>query len=276
MLKLISDQTETWVVEKTFNIGSDVDNHLVLDDPSVAPFHARIVFDGKHYLLKDLTSPAGTYVNQQRVNQRQIHDTDELRFGDRLLRVVDPILPGNQPHWCLVASSGWLSGHAYPLISDPPKTTFKIGRGSQCDIVFPGTHLAREHLALEIKDGFVHARSLRSGEDIFINDECVDSGELLPGDTLRLDVHSFKLYGPGRHPAGANLSSENDQLAIIPTSPPNTVGEAEKRWITRPTSPGNRADAMSQNHANESFIIKLVVAVALFGFLGLGLYLWMG
>ncbi len=48
-------------------IGRSPDNDLALDDPTVAPYHARVEFDGRQYKIVDLNSPSGTYVNGLRL-----------------------------------------------------------------------------------------------------------------------------------------------------------------------------------------------------------------
>lgn len=54
--------TECSVNQIPFNIGSDPDNDLVINDPSVDSFHARIIRQQDQYLLVDLGSSSGTHV----------------------------------------------------------------------------------------------------------------------------------------------------------------------------------------------------------------------
>jgi ABC-type multidrug transport system ATPase subunit len=51
------------IIDKTpFNIGRDSTNHLVIDDPTIDRFHARILQQGEQYLLVDLNSTSGTRI----------------------------------------------------------------------------------------------------------------------------------------------------------------------------------------------------------------------
>jgi len=64
------------------NIGKTLDNHFVIEDPLVSKRHARIVWDPNNgYMLVDLQSTNGTFVNGKRVMQAVLRDGFEVRFG---------------------------------------------------------------------------------------------------------------------------------------------------------------------------------------------------
>ncbi len=58
-------------------IGRNPDNHLFLDDVTVSRRHARILRDGRGYLIEDLRSLNGTYVNRRRIERHRLRDGDE-------------------------------------------------------------------------------------------------------------------------------------------------------------------------------------------------------
>jgi ABC transport system ATP-binding/permease protein len=53
-------------------IGRDLSNDVVLDSPTVSRFHAQIEKIGQRYRLVDLNSANGSFVNDQRVKDREI------------------------------------------------------------------------------------------------------------------------------------------------------------------------------------------------------------
>jgi len=67
-------------------LGRSSEADIRLDDPSLAPLHARIRrVDGK-YVLYDLASPSGTYLNGRRLlRPRALRDGDEVRVGRSLI-----------------------------------------------------------------------------------------------------------------------------------------------------------------------------------------------
>ena len=68
-------------------IGRQVDNDLVLDIPELSRHHALIALDGGRYLLNDLHSRNGTYLNRAAVTRpAPLRDGDEIQLGTVKLR----------------------------------------------------------------------------------------------------------------------------------------------------------------------------------------------
>ncbi len=66
-------------------IGRKSDADIVLPNPYVSRQHARLIREGEGYLLVDLKSTHGTYVNGHRIDQRRLEIGDRIGLGqDRL------------------------------------------------------------------------------------------------------------------------------------------------------------------------------------------------
>lgn len=284
MLKIrFTDQRSepVWVVDKSFTIGGAPDNQLVIDDPTVAPKHARIIYANNQYSLQDLGSAEGVFVNDQRVTQKTIQNGDRVKIGNVELEALDPTRPENQPEWCLVACSSWLAGQEFPIRSRAHDNQVKIGRANHCDMIFAGTHLSREHARLTISNDRVQVHDLNSANGTFINDLRITEGVAYSGDQLRLDVYSFRLYGPGIRPAVASsVYDEATQIRrptriILEQQPEPPAPAGTKRWKTRPTSPGNRADesAIKEQHP---LAVKVISAFLVMAVIALITYLVVG
>lgn len=63
------------------NIGRRLDNHLVVDDPRVSRYHAQIRYVRGRFIIFDLNSTGGTYVNGQRVNQSVLYPGDVISLA---------------------------------------------------------------------------------------------------------------------------------------------------------------------------------------------------
>lgn len=259
------------MVDKTFAIGSADDNQLAIDDPKIAPYHAKIFYANGHFLLQDLDSPEGIFVNSHRVTQKTIHNGDQIKIGGVELEVLDPTCPENQPEWCLVACSSWLAGQEFPIRVREQSNQVRIGRASHCDMIFAGTHLSREHALLTISNDCIQVRDLNSANGTFINDLRIAEGVVYSGDQLRLDVYNFRVYGPGTRPFTLSLADDDATQIRRPLPIPEKhveppPEESPKRWRTRPTSPGNRTeyDSPKDQYSLTAKIIAtgLVVAVA--------------
>ncbi len=69
-------------------IGRHEDNTIVLDNPRVSGYHARIDKTGSDYILTDLQSTNGTFVNNENVVSRKLLHGDRVRIGEHLLLFV--------------------------------------------------------------------------------------------------------------------------------------------------------------------------------------------
>lgn len=72
----IGENTSFILNKPVINIGRRSDNHLILTDPRVSRRHAQIRHSSGNYLLCDLNSTGGTFVNGERIGQRI------LKYGD--------------------------------------------------------------------------------------------------------------------------------------------------------------------------------------------------
>jgi hypothetical protein len=63
------------------NIGRRLDNHLVINDPRVSRGHTQLRAVHGHYVLFDLNSTGGTYVNGQRITQHVLKAGDVISLS---------------------------------------------------------------------------------------------------------------------------------------------------------------------------------------------------
>lgn len=70
--------------KKVINIGRESDNDIVLDDPKVSRQHAKMKIEGDSYVIYDLASSNGTFVNNQRITNEMLQDGDEIKIGDTI------------------------------------------------------------------------------------------------------------------------------------------------------------------------------------------------
>lgn len=78
------------------NIGRRLDNHVVLDDPRVSRSHAQLRAIKGRYVIFDLNSTGGTYVNNQRVNQSVLYPGDVISLAGVAL-IYGQDLPVSRP-----------------------------------------------------------------------------------------------------------------------------------------------------------------------------------
>ncbi len=66
-------------------IGRHHDNAVILHDPSLSRFHARLDYQNGRFYIQDLSSSNGVFVNDAKVRRREIKDFDRLMLGETML-----------------------------------------------------------------------------------------------------------------------------------------------------------------------------------------------
>lgn len=91
-LILVADGRETSfpLTGETYTLGRHKNNDIAISDPKVSSFHARIDRSADGFVLVDLGSRNGTFVNGKRIETGVLRTGDEVRLGTaRLLYKVD-------------------------------------------------------------------------------------------------------------------------------------------------------------------------------------------
>jgi DNA-binding response OmpR family regulator len=84
-LREADDTTMEWgLVGDSVTLGREPDNDVVLPDRQVSRYHARIERQGPHFVLSDLGSKNGTYLNGEQIQTpRNLRDGDEISVALR-------------------------------------------------------------------------------------------------------------------------------------------------------------------------------------------------
>lgn len=76
-------------------IGRGSDNDITINDELVSKFHAEILAreteDGKgfEYLIKDADSTNGTFVNDEKIDEKKLNNNDVVRIGVNHFKFID-------------------------------------------------------------------------------------------------------------------------------------------------------------------------------------------
>ena len=83
------------LLEERLSLGRNPRNEIVIDNNQISSFHAEFVRQpGGSYVLTDLKSSNGTFVNGKRVESADLKPGDRVRFGQLEARFRDINLPG--------------------------------------------------------------------------------------------------------------------------------------------------------------------------------------
>jgi pSer/pThr/pTyr-binding forkhead associated (FHA) protein len=217
--------------KEVLSIGRAKDNDIVIENLSVSRNHARIRRADNKYILTDLNSANGTYVNNIRVNKTDICHDDVITIGKHTIHFVSVDLSDEQiisdafgaertmivdktPVARLVITKGKQQGQEFKIT----KTETYIGRSSDNDI--------------RLHDWFVskkHAMILRQGQNFFIKDLKSWRGTMVNGKfTREAPLHEGDAIQFGSTTMSFHIASEEDVQRITGRVPQEFIEHEEE------------------------------------------------
>ncbi len=179
------------LAQPTITIGRDPRSTLVILDPEVSRHHAQIVWQGNTFILYDLNSKNGTFVNGTRVQQQVIADDDRIRLGGtELLFRAD----ATSARKVRATTAALTLADAYLSAKSGPRTGTRLalkhgvtalGRDRSCDIVLADAPVSRRHAEIREEAGGYSIYDL-STNGTFVNGERIAHQLLREGDEIQI------------------------------------------------------------------------------------------
>lgn len=176
---------------------------ICIENLGISRNHAFILGDveEKIFILEDLQSLNGTYVNKKRVHKCLLKSNDVITIGQHALEYLEEVpRPQVVPPPAYPEPKGrepWLeaveSGKSIPL----SKETTYFGNSSSDDIHIPGLMIGKQFASIDRK-GTVWVLNLlvKRFSHIKVNGEEVNSARLKDGDLIEVGGLSFRFVLP--------------------------------------------------------------------------------
>ena len=74
--------------QRAIECGRSIQTDVPLDDEAVSRRHARVAWTGSSYLVRDLGSTNGTYVNDVTVQEKTLRDGDQIKIGHTIFKFI--------------------------------------------------------------------------------------------------------------------------------------------------------------------------------------------
>jgi len=187
---------------------------LTLADPALSRRHLEIVRDQDRYLVRDLQSKNGTFLNGQQVKEARLAHMDEIWAGkSRILFAVlagpeeqaEPDATGEREKFLRedrTKVDSAESEHALPpnrefffeFLQGPkkgrsfrfPKGRLILGRSSECDLVLDDVQTSRRHAMIEaLSREHIFLTDLASANGTYLNGVRIRSSRLKHEDKIR-------------------------------------------------------------------------------------------
>lgn len=162
---------------------------ICIENLGISRNHAFILgdVDEKIFILEDLRSLNGTYVNKKRVHKCLLKQNDVITIGQHALEFIEEAAPERNASAAPAEPAGaepWLQaedGRTFPL----SKETTYFGNSSSDDIHIPGLMIGKQFASIDRK-GTVWVINLlvKRFSHIKVNGEEVASARLKDGDAI--------------------------------------------------------------------------------------------
>jgi phosphoserine phosphatase RsbU/P len=169
-----------------FLVGRHTDNHLVLRDNRVSRNHARIFAENGHYVLEDLNSRHGTWVNGHQMARHVLRNSDNIGFGVRdsyqITFSIEPEINRILDHFGSTSGTG--AGAANNLVK--LRSLMEVARALQNSLSTQEVLTAVVDAALAVtacERGFL---LLRNGTELDVEVARDRDGRPLPPEELRV------------------------------------------------------------------------------------------
>jgi pSer/pThr/pTyr-binding forkhead associated (FHA) protein len=206
LVKFGSEVVDTVALaQETIRIGRSKDNDIVLDHLSVSRHHAEVRREDDNWVIADLESANGTYVNGQRITTVPLYHADTITVGKHHMHFFDtPVeqatvlindfadertmvldADGDEigiPKACLTVTKGKQRGKEFVLKGE--RTL--IGRANDCDIQLNDWLVSKHHAQIICEDGEHIVEDLGSWRAIHVNGLPTKRTTLRDGDALQI------------------------------------------------------------------------------------------
>jgi len=181
----------------TIRIGRGSRNNIIIHDNEVSREHAQLQQTPEGFLLQDLKSSNGTFVNGQEVvdswlltSQCIIELGDTITFeyhpgepDDEEEKTADLLTQNRNPAYLVVNTQSQDEPAVYPL----DNIVTKVGRSTACDIVVLEPEISREHFKLTLNQLGYIIEDLGSTNGVSVNEEILTEPRLItPNDVIQI------------------------------------------------------------------------------------------
>jgi pSer/pThr/pTyr-binding forkhead associated (FHA) protein len=271
-LSIEDDQTNKTVVNLVrdeYSIGRGEENTVRLTERNISRRHAKLTRNGVGWILDDLASYNGCFVNGVRVSEPQtLEHGDLVQVGDYRLEITDeqvtsaayskstaPSVPRAQSLMSqpdrLVMLAGPTPGAEFALAGK----RITVGRGEECDVSVNHASVSRVHAEIHtLGDGRYEIVDRESANGLRVNGVDLKRSLLDARDTIELGDVVFKFIPAGQiyHP-GAESGSQ--------------YGAAGAQHDRHTPAPGVGMERQSPATAGIPPILKAVAGLAFLGVL---------
>ncbi len=256
--------------DKRMKIGRLGDNQIVIDNISVSGYHAEIIIENDIFLLKDLNSKNGTFVNQKLVTSCILNEGDCITIGKHELIfsheddesiIKNGALPTGIPS---AAKTSFLDtakhremiydnleqiaskSHKAPLVTLQFKgkvirkyllkmnKDLTIGRLDENDVVIDNAAVSGKHALITLQKNDFVIKDCDSTNGTLLNDKPISTAILNDDDLIRIGKHDLVYSEMGAfEPNEVGLDPNSIPSMALPSDRTTFIGKDDLKKINK-------------------------------------------
>ncbi len=206
-------------------VGRSQECEVHIDNLGVSRRHCEIVRDGRVFVVRDLKSNNGTFVNGRRVTAHNLNSGDEISIGKYSIGFSSADEPPPEPakkkveeeeedgdiggmtmaidarQMALIQREKASRVKGYLVFNEGKvrrelfleKSVYQVGKGKECDLRTSGWFAPRKHAVIFRDDtGFRLIDVSPKGKGVLINQKAIDDERLKDGDHLTIGDRHFQ------------------------------------------------------------------------------------
>jgi pSer/pThr/pTyr-binding forkhead associated (FHA) protein len=246
IVKLGDNVVQKCVFDKEIlSIGRARDNDIVIENLSVSRNHARIRKEGNQFILTDLNSANGSFVNGVRITRVEVVDEDVVTIGKHKLLFLDKkptdeeiigeafgaertMLVDRSFNAFLAVTKGKQKDQTFKIT----KYETYIGRASDNDVRLHDWFVSKKHAVIIRQGSNYFIKDLGSWRGTMVNGKNIRDCELKEDDEIQLGttVLEFRMEGEaevpqitGRVPQELGYDDEAEEVGVMAAESPEAA-----------------------------------------------------
>ena len=198
----------------SYVLGRDATADIRINSPKISRTHLKLDFKNGNWVIQDLNSSNGTYLNGKNITELKIQARTTIYLGGSkaFMLLLDPLKSGLQNNSRDLQNQDETVVTKFPASKKPQQVEevsgrirlqdrIRIGRDESNDWVISSLSVSRFHA--EIKQntsGSFEIIDMKSANGTFINGEAVNRHQLVAGDLITLGAETRKFTNAGLEP----------------------------------------------------------------------------
>jgi ABC-type multidrug transport system ATPase subunit/pSer/pThr/pTyr-binding forkhead associated (FHA) protein len=244
-----------------YTIGAAPDCDIVLNQPQVSGHHARLSRAGNSFMLEDLGSTNGTFIDGTRVRQSAVTPATRIGLGSYLTS-LDVLLDALSRRGVPTAAVAGVSVRAEVIKVGARMLT--IGRDAGCDVCIAEPAVSGRHARVFRNCGRIIIEDIGSANGTFVRGERISWWVVRPDDVVQIGSRTYRFERDGTavapQVAGARLDLRGVCVDVRDQATNQTLRII--REVSFTALPGEIVGIMGRSGSGKTTLLRVLAGVA--------------